>query len=47
MAACRLAAWLVQNLGLSEKPYVEDAEGQEHGVMEHADDAISVSSNGP
>jgi hypothetical protein len=36
----------IQNLGLSEKPYMEEASAP-HGTMEHPDDAISVMSNGP
>ena len=35
-----------QSVGLSEKPYMEEAHGDAlHGVMEHHDDAVSVLSN--
>lgn len=34
---------MIQNLGLSEKPYMEEDDMAKHGVMEHPDDAVSVS----
>mmetsp|Transcript_17203 Transcript_17203/g.28787 ORF Transcript_17203/g.28787 Transcript_17203/m.28787 type:complete len:519 (-) Transcript_17203:140-1696(-) len=37
---------MIQSLGLSEKPYMEEDTGDGlHGVMEHHDDAVSVLSN--